>query len=249
MSLTHRPSPGQSLYTYYFNHIAIKDKLKCKFSEEDKISLILGGIGLRPLIDSAEAGGISTLYELGNFLRNKSAPGKLVEEKLAVNCNTKIKCYACGLLGHKRYECRNKNKVCDLCGTMGRVKGQCSSYWEFKENTYVVSEAVDQKFNKMAKINEIRCKVFVDFGSSCSIIERHLLVRLSNVEFIKLEKPVTLCGFLGQSIAVEQAIMAYIQLDQVALYCKMYVVDRLKLSCPVLIGRNFTENKAIIYTL
>jgi hypothetical protein len=40
----HKPLEGELLYSFFFDHLAKIDQLKCDFTNADKISLIVGAI-------------------------------------------------------------------------------------------------------------------------------------------------------------------------------------------------------------
>lgn len=105
---------------------------------------------------------------------------------------------------------------------------------------------LSSKFFKYIKIHGKVCKAFIDCGSDCSILKQQTAETL-DLEIKSLDSKVTLSGFLGIGITVTKCIEAITEIDDVKLTLKYYVVDNHCLDSDVLIGRNFTENKNIIY--
>lgn len=133
---THRPESGASLYSYFFEHLSKIDKLGANFSEEDKISLVLGGIGDAHITETVEAGGLKKLNELGNFLRNKSmkkpvhSVAKPSGSKWSRNVTDarESRCFTCGQRGHVKEDCRSKDKICNVCGVREHLRAVCTKF-------------------------------------------------------------------------------------------------------------------------
>lgn len=176
-----------------------------------------------------------------------------------------IICKACGENGHYRRNCKHRDKLCNFCSKKGHIEKHCykkndshkysqktdinkhARRLEKTENVRQIKKCADSsKFYKTGFINKHEYKVFVDFGSDCSLISMSLAKKFS-LQIKHLQSEVKLSGFLGVGINVTQYSDVCVKIDNVELKINIYVIDDSRLDTNVLIGRNFTENKNIIY--
>lgn len=138
----HRPENSTSLYEFHFNHLAKINKLRVKFSDADKVSLILGAINDENITTAVEAAGITDPNLLAAYLKNKytkstninnvvnnNKPDNLHQKKIRSSHISSKKstrsCKCCGSQGHLKQNCRHRNKVCNYCKYVGHIERNC----------------------------------------------------------------------------------------------------------------------------
>lgn len=168
------------------------------------------------------------------------------------NASTNITCFRCGEPGHKKPSCSQKDNVkCNVCNRFGHLELACRSKPKMKsekdsEVKLIVEPTPKDKFYKAVVINDCERQAFIDMGSSCSLITS-TLARELNLTIFKLNKPVLLTGFKTDSCSeVTHGAQVDIMVDNAELNVVLYICDELA-GCPILIGRNFTEDKRIMY--
>jgi hypothetical protein len=174
----------------------------------------------------------------------------------AVNNNhlNNMVCYRCGESGHKRNTCPVKDTIrCTLCSRVGHLEAACKSKLKLKPEKEVEVKMIHsnshskQKFHKKVYLNSQDCSAFFDMGSDCSLITTDL-IRQCSLRPFKLNKPISLVGFTNDSsVQVTEAVAVNLKVDNVELFTTLYVVDMLA-GCDLLVGRNFTEDRSIMYT-
>lgn len=186
-----------------------------------------------------------------NIFNTKKQESNTSETKLL----NKLTCFSCGEVGHKRFECKHKNLKCTFCNKAGHLEVACLSKPSVshtkneKDPEVKIVEITNakEKFYKNITIDDHNCKAFFDMGSDCSLISSGLSDELGLEKFM-LNKPVRLTGFTTDSVTeVIKAVKGSVKVDDVCLDTIFYIIDNLS-GCNLLIGRNFTENKDIMYT-
>lgn len=240
--LCHKPQPGDSLYEYHFKHLSVIDNLQLNFTEKDKVSLIVGGIGDSNLASSIEAANITKLSVLSNYLKTKVCPQSTepVNPEPVANTskqNTFLRkpinrsrhqlpkiCYCCGKSNHQRKDCHYKNKICNFCHKEGHIESACrrkafiqnrshsGSIEQSKPKQVNLLESVKNRFQKTVLINDISCHGFIDLGSDCSLITRKLATKLGLI-IQPLQKDVNLAGFLGNGTTVTEFVEANLTIE------------------------------------
>ncbi|XP_074025642.1 uncharacterized protein [Leptinotarsa decemlineata] len=274
----HKPHYGESLYSFYFDHLAKINKLKAAFSETDKISLILGAIGNETISSSVKASGINKLNSLANYLKDRMHDGASTSKSILnyetnsrsstvtkfqsksqnkSQTKTKYECHICGKIGHMKRDCNFKNIVkeqtCRYCNRNGHFEAACFKKKNDKRDKDIkklevnlISTGTKNKFFRNISINNQLVSAFIDFGSDCSVLQRQTAERLY-LKPSSLTRPITLAGFLGDGISVQQSVKASVDIGEVCLNCEFYIIDDYLESCECIIDRNFTENKVINY--
>lgn len=165
----------------------------------------------------------------------------------------KIICYCCGESGHKRNHCNVRdNARCTVCNKSGHLEVVCRLKPKSKNETklevkMIAASDPKQKFYKDVFINGVNSSAFFDMGSDCSLITTNL-VKQYKLKTFTLNSPINLVGFTTDSKAtVTHAVAINLKVDTVELIVTLYVINTL-LGCEILIGRNFTEDKNIMYT-
>lgn len=171
---------------------------------------------------------------------------------LAQNNNYIMTCYRCGESGHKRNTCTLADDVqCSNCNKRGHVELACKSKLKPKVETSgevkMISQfKTKQKFHKKVLLDNIECEAFFDMGSDCSLITTEFVNKLKLQPF-SLKNSINLVGFTGSSgTQVTQAVAIKLKVDSVELITTFYAIDMLT-GCNILVGRNFTEDKSIMY--
>lgn len=168
------------------------------------------------------------------------------------NSRSLFTCYRCGEVGHRRTDCTVKDNVkCDYCLKLGHLEVACrlkSLKTKPEKNPEVkLVSSEKQKFFKNALVDDKPCTAFIDMGSDCSLIVPSLVNKLG-LQTRELDKHVNLTGFTNSiTIKVNKVVESRLKIDKVELMVTMYVIDSLS-DCELLIGRNFTENKNIMYS-
>lgn len=164
-----------------------------------------------------------------------------------------VTCFRCGDSGHKRNWCTVKDNVrCGSCNKIGHLEAACKSKPKPKiekeaEVKMIKQSNAKQKFYKQVVVDNFTSEVFFDMGSDCSLIKSEI-VKQQQLQTFKLNSPINLVGFASDSsVQVTEAIATTLKVDTVELFITMYVVDSLS-GCNILIGRNFTEDRSIMYT-
>lgn len=164
-----------------------------------------------------------------------------------------VSCFRCGESGHKRNLCPVKDNIrCNSCNRTGHLEAACKSKPKPKvEKEAEVKMITDcnskRKFNKQVVVNNFNSDAFFDMGSDCSLITSEL-VKQYQLSAFKLHNPINLVGFTSDSsVQVTEAVATTLKVDTVELFITLYVVDTLS-GCNMLIGRNFTEDRSIMYT-
>lgn len=172
---------------------------------------------------------------------------------VSTSLRPQINCYRCGEAGHRRVDCSMNDTVrCNKCNILGHMEAACRSGQRSKTEKdadvkRVVVQEVKQKFYKDVTLNGRKCKAFIDMGSDCSLITSNLVKELG-LKPSKLNKPVHLVGFTGSmTVEVTEAVVVNFGVDQVELIVTFYVINSLA-GCEILVGRNFTEERSIMYT-
>lgn len=273
-----KPVANQSLYEFFFQQKSKIDRLQLGFREQDIISIIVGSIGDSQISVAAEAGNFRYCDDLASLLHGKTYTPTKTEmlqtnfkypsrPTLFENYNTSSKfdlkiepstsnnriltCYRCGEVGHRRNQCPVKDIVkCSSCSKVGHLEKACKSKSKTKneiEVKLISNPLTKQKFYKDILLHNHKCKAFFDMGSDCSLIT-NITVNQFGMQTFPLNTPINLTGFTSELYAqVEQAVITKIKVDSVELTITLYVIDTLS-NCDILIGRNFTENKSIMYT-
>lgn len=185
-----------------------------------------------------------------NTVKSEGKPEPFVNTSNVANSN--ITCYRCGEVGHRRNNCTYKDSVrCSSCNKLGHLEAACKSKSKTKvekdvEVRLISDPKTKQKFYKPVFLNDVECKAFFDMGSDCSLITTEL-VKQHNLRPFCLEQPINLVGFINDlSAQVTEAVTAMLRVDSVESIITFYVIDSLS-DCDILIGRNFTEDKSIMY--
>lgn len=182
-----------------------------------------------------------------------SSNSTIISSPIPTN-NPNISCFRCGELGHKKTNCSHKENVkCTACNRFGHLELACRSkpktnpkIEKDSEIKLIIEPDTKDKFYKDVEINGCKQHAFIDMGSSCSLITSSLAQKL-NLNTFYLDKPVMLTGFKVDSYSqVTKAVQVDVEVDTVKLNVTMYILDELS-GCPILIGRNFTEDKTIMY--
>lgn len=148
--------------------------------------------------------------------------------------------------------CNQKDLKCSFCQKPGHVEAVCRSKPKTKSEKSAEVKLINvanpkEKFYKEVYINECKHQAFIDMGSDCSLIVSSLVDKLNLVP-LRLDSPVRLTGFTSETrMEVTEAVSVLLKVDNVRLEVTLYVVQELS-GCNILIGRNFTENKSIMYT-
>lgn len=163
-----------------------------------------------------------------------------------------ITCYRCGEVGHKKTTCSLKDNVqCSVCNKLGHVEAICRMRNKPKTETklevkMIAQSDTKQKFFKEVFVNDLKSYAFFDMGSDCSLITAKL-VKQYNLQPFTLNSPINLIGFTSASnVTVSKAVAITLKVDTVELIITLYVIDELS-GCDILIGRNFTEDRSIMY--
>lgn len=163
-----------------------------------------------------------------------------------------ITCFRCGEAGHKKTSCNQKDNVrCNLCNRFGHLELACRSKPKPKvekdgEVKLIVEPTPKDKFYKDVELNGCKRQAFIDMGSSCSLITTALACEL-NLAHFELNAPVLLTGFKIDSCSkVTQGVQVDLKVDTAELNITLYICDELA-GCPILVGRNFTEDERIMY--
>lgn len=164
-----------------------------------------------------------------------------------------ISCFRCGETGHKKFNCNQKDNVkCNSCNKFGHLELACRSKPRTKiekggDVKLILEPAAQDKFYKNVEINGCEQQAFIDMGSSCSLISSTLARKLDLVPF-RLNSPVHLTGFKVDSCShVTHGVQVDLKVDTAKLNIILYVFDELS-GCSMLIGRNFTEHKNLMYS-
>ncbi|KAG6465497.1 hypothetical protein O3G_MSEX015187 [Manduca sexta] len=170
-----------------------------------------------------------------------------------VNNSSVITCFRCGEVGHKKTNCNHKDNVkCNFCTRLGHLELACRLKPKTKiekdnDVKLIIEPNPKDKFCKEVELNGYKQQAFIDMGSSCSLITSSLACELNLASF-KLDPPVLLTGFKVNSCSrVTQAVNVNLKVDNTNLNITLYIFDELSGS-PILIGRNFTEDKRIMYS-
>lgn len=173
-------------------------------------------------------------------------------QTLNSNAGTNITCFRCGEPGHKKTSCSQKDNVkCNSCGKFGHLELACRSKPKMKSEKDIEVKLITEptpkdKFYKEIMINGCKRQAFIDMGSSCSLVTSSLAQEL-NLTLFQLNTPVLLTGFKTDSCSeVTHGAQVDIMVDNAELGIVIYICDELA-GCPILIGRNFTEDKRIMY--
>lgn len=175
-----------------------------------------------------------------------------VEPSMNNNSAPNHTCYRCGEVGHRRNNCTVKDDVrCTFCKKLGHLEAACHAKSKTKveknvEVKMISDPKMKQKFYKTVLINNEECTAFFDMGSDCSLITSALANQFKLQPF-PLNNSITLVGFTNDfSATVTNAVSANLKVDSVELIITLYIIDVLS-GCDILIGRNFTEDKNIMY--
>jgi hypothetical protein len=247
----HKPLEGELLYSFFFDHLAKIDQLKCDFTNADKVSLIVGAINDETKMAAVKAANMNDINILDSYLRDRTFSGRLfsgneAEETRNFNYQAKprqeqqllnIKCFCCGKSGHKKLACRFRNSKYNNCRTIGHLQYACmnggltdkqetaeSIELQSRSRVNLIQEAKarNNTFWRTIKVNGETVSAFIDFGSDCSLIQEGL-VRELNLIPVELAKSVILTGFLGNSVVVNQAVECVVTIAEVELTILMYV--------------------------
>lgn len=165
---------GHKQAVHYTNFIFYtQQKLKkANFSNEDKVSLIIGAINDNNITSAAEAARIRDPNVVAAYLKNKTyqnvgisiTPNKNELKKNDITDNRKLvpttnyeskilSCKVCGLNGHDKRACRHKEKICNFCLKKGHIEKNCfhkkaGTSQNRKQNSTVVKETREIKRNK-----------------------------------------------------------------------------------------------------
>lgn len=273
--LKHKPKPGDCLYEFHFKHLSKIESLDINFTEQDKITLIIGNIDDSNISSVVEAANINDLTVLSNYLRNKTYT-PIIESRDVIfkrsrnfisnrvshtapftqnepinqvrnQANMNMNCLACGQTSHMRNDCPNKHKICRFCNKKGHIQAACFGRRKILDKRVnLISSQRKQKFYKTISVDSNSCTAFIDLGSDCSLIQKEIVQKFK-LKILHLEKEVSLTGFLGTGTTVTEYIKAHVQVDEAKLFCKLYVLDDSSFSHAVLIGRNFSEHQSLFY--
>jgi hypothetical protein len=72
----HKPLEGESLYSFFFDHLAKIDQLKCDFTHADKVSLIVGAINDETIMAAVKPANMTDINILGSYLRDRTFSGR-----------------------------------------------------------------------------------------------------------------------------------------------------------------------------
>nr|CAI5842830.1 unnamed protein product [Callosobruchus analis] len=231
----HKSREGESLYSFYFDHLALIDKLKANFNDSDKISLIVGAINVPTVTSSVMAANISSLNILADYLRDIhfEVPSTSRVQNTQVRApqedkkysKPNVTCFCCGKKGHKRSDCYFKTKVCKICNTVGHLQNVCNKNQKqikpenksteksgFQRVKLISAEA--NKFSRDILVNNRKVPAFIDFGSDCSILQYDTAVKL-DLQIKPMKNAVTLSGFLGHGIEVDRVAIANVNINDV----------------------------------
>lgn len=210
-----------------------------------------------------------TLIQHTEKFANQAGPSNYNNKH--TNIKKSVICTCCGFTGHYRSSCRHVSKSCNFCKMKGHIERNCykkptqnehnTSEYERDDRKKNIKESTNEekvhvinddqtktscKFHKDIYINNKKINSFIDFGSSCSIIKKHVAQKL-NLPIKPLEKSISLSGFLGISTIINSYTTVVTKIDNVALEINLYIISDNNLSTDILIGRNFTEHERIVY--
>lgn len=195
----------------------------------------------------------SSRLPYNNLDRKSEASSNVSNNSSVTSVNPNITCFRCGEPGHKKTQCNHKDNVkCNSCNRLGHLELACRTKSKTKvekdsEVKLIVEPDSKNKFYKDVELNGCKQRAFIDMGSSCSLITTSLANELSLAPFL-LEKPILLNGFKVDSCSyVTQGVKVDLKVDTTMLNVTFYLFDELYGSS-MLIGRNFTEDRRIMYT-
>lgn len=190
-------------------------------------------------------------YSYSRPLSNKREITENNEPTVNSNFTQNVVCFRCGETGHKKTHCPASEKIkCNHCSKLGHVESVCRKAKLKTENNVEVKRIATvcskDKFMKEVLLNNCKCQAFIDMGSSCSLITPILAKELNLLPF-RLKKIIVLTGFKTDAVTqVTHGVNVHLLIDKAELNITMYLLDNLS-GCPLLIGRNFTEDKSIMY--
>lgn len=221
---------------------------------DDLASFLHGKIYLPTEKEVSQKNSLTIKHASRPFQSGYQNTGSKSESKAepSASANNVFKCYRCGEVGHRRNNCTVQDSVrCSSCNKLGHLETACRSKSKTKvekdvEVKIISDQKTKQKFYKPVSLNDFKCKAFFDMGSDCSLITTALVNQYKLQPFV-LNSPINLVGFTTDlSAQVTKAVSATLKVDSVELIITLYVIDALS-GCDILIGRNFTEEKSIMY--
>lgn len=143
-------------------------------------------------------------------------------------------CRSCGSSTQSRQHCSFRSKTCNYCQKEGHIERVCDKKRQHQtsgnsavptQNVRVIrSNTAASKFYKHIRVNtKHECVAFLDFGSDCSIIQNDLIEQFE-LPIMKLSQPITLSGFLGHGVTIQEYTECYIEIFPVTLDIRLYIL-------------------------
>ncbi|KAL0848904.1 hypothetical protein ABMA28_013306 [Loxostege sticticalis] len=254
--LAKRARFGDSLEDYFYEKVALINR--CEIVGRRAVECVLHGIDDRAVRLSAEAGNFENLDNLLTYLRNtksikfldkkyiRSLPPKAVNDAFPRNVsysrgpnlrNRPSRCINCHHEGHFASQCPKPIKTCSKCLRLGHEVSNCYSPTPVTEksvNRITNDNAINQKFYKMAYVNDIPIKSYVDLE-----LPKLGVTRLDTTNLPSLK------GFGNSIVSTLGRIEVKLVVDDAEAITEILIVDD-HVMPPLMIGQTFTEQSHIV---
>lgn len=282
-------SDKYSTYAEYARKSLLKLRIVKGLSSELLTAIIIRGITdpqVRASARNAKLTPESIVDYLSSFVKcSASNPNRKPNAHSASNSNrngnsqfkrksydiSKVRCYQCSEVGHKRETCPKRPKSdspinnsenntnssstktrpdkCGFCKKVGHTESHCFAKERVRNNSSVNfcrENEGDRKNSDVttAVISNIPVDVLIDSGSAVSLITSDLIKYFSC-----RVKPAfqLLRGLGGMEVVAKSMITLPMQLNNMTLEVDFYVVDKSHLNVPVIIGTDVLNRKGVAY--
>lgn len=178
----------------------------------------------------------------------KTTAAKKTESK---EPEAEIRCYNCGIKGHKSKECKNKElgKKCFRCQKFGHTANQCSSTEESKvdKKQSVVNTIASSFSNKMLKevtVDDTRFNALVDTGSQVTIINEDVYHKIKPRQLLDIT--IYLTGFGKNEVKSLGCFQTILKIDHKEFPCTMHVVPTEAMNNSIIIGNDVLSMAEVI---
>ncbi|XP_041976512.1 uncharacterized protein LOC121731222 [Aricia agestis] len=264
--LRRKKLPTESMTKYYQDKIALC--FRCKLSDNASVSCIIRGLPIS-LQANARAFQCQTpgeLYEgflcaLDDYNATSHDPGwqktnrQVIDKKIFANPETDP-CPRCKKTGHLLRNCSLPDtRTCFKCGKQGHIALRCpsSSLNNKITNTSnstkeinLLSQYSDNVYKKIAKINGVHVKAYIDTGSQVNVLNQQVASALS------LEiKPtsVVLKGFSGGLTTSQGEVDFQLEIDGITMQCQAHLSSINMNGVNLLIGQPIINSNGITLTI